>query len=96
MNNGKLNSLLENKDGTPGATRTHYLRFRKPALYPGELRGQSIKIVTVIFKCNSFTPKSNRNCGFAYTILRVVSYDVALYHIFDIFGNIDRMVGQPF
>lgn len=27
---------------TPGGIRTHDLRFRKPALYPAELRGQSV------------------------------------------------------
>ena len=33
-------AILALKTGTPGATRTHDTRFRKPLLYPPELQGQ--------------------------------------------------------
>ena len=32
--------LLSRGDGTPGGTRTHYLRIRNPTLYPDELRAR--------------------------------------------------------
>ncbi|CCE12075.1 hypothetical protein BRAS3843_930010 [Bradyrhizobium sp. STM 3843] len=34
----KLRALVETKAGDPGMTRTCDLRFRKPPLYPAELR----------------------------------------------------------
>jgi hypothetical protein len=34
--------LFESKDGDPGVIRTRGLRFRKPLLYPAELRGRRI------------------------------------------------------
>ena len=35
--------LLASNSGTPGATRTHDTRFRKPLLYPPELQGHEAK-----------------------------------------------------
>ena len=32
-------AVLASNSGTPGATRTHDTRFRKPLLYPTELQG---------------------------------------------------------
>ena len=32
--------------GTPGATRTHYIPLRRRTLYPGEVRGRSLGILT--------------------------------------------------
>ena len=32
----------------PGGTRTHDLRFRKPALYPSELRGQGLSSMSLM------------------------------------------------
>ena len=34
-------------DGTPGATRTHDTRFRKPLLYPLSYRGMKTKFLFI-------------------------------------------------
>lgn len=38
------------KNGAPGENRTHSPRFRKPMLYPVELRGQPIPLFTPFSK----------------------------------------------
>ena len=38
-------AVLASKNGTPGATRTHDTRFRKPLLYPLSYRGTKRNII---------------------------------------------------
>ena len=48
-------------DGTPGATRTHYIPLRRRTLYPGEVRGRVYCIVT-----KKKTSVNQRNAHFSY------------------------------
>ena len=40
---------MDTYESVPGRTRTAYLRFRKPALYPTELRGRTRKVIIAVF-----------------------------------------------
>ncbi len=72
-------AVLVSKRGTPGATRTHDTRFRKPLLYPTELQGHTDRF-RVIHHTRTL-PLSHAQCTGDYsTFLPCQSLPLLLYY----------------